>query len=425
MKTLKSLLVVFVSSLCLGVYAQSSLEEITANPEKSGGVYLAYPTEFTPQTKAPKGYKPFYISHYGRHGSRYLISNEDYTRSLNLFKEAHEQQALTALGEDVYKRLEQVFAEAEGHGGDLSPLGVRQHRGIAERMYNNFPDVFKNDANISARSTVVLRCTMSMVAFCDRLKELNPTLHIAYEASPKYMSYLNYQTPEANKFTDSRNGPWVEQFRKFQESMIHPDRLISTLFADNDFVLKKVNPATVMHDLYQITVGMQNIETKVSFYDLWQPQELFDLWQIGNFSFYVGTANHSDSHGIVAANAKHLLQNIVESADKAIATGNEVATLRFGHDGNVINLCALMQIENFGVAISDPRELYKVWANYKVTPMAANVQLVFFRNDKNPDDILVKVLHCEKEAHIPVATDIFPYYKWSDVRAYFQGILDK
>ena len=73
----KSLLALFVSLLCLGAYAQSSLEEITANPEKAGGVYLAYPTEFAPQSKAPKGYKPFYISHYGRHGSRYLISNED------------------------------------------------------------------------------------------------------------------------------------------------------------------------------------------------------------------------------------------------------------------------------------------------------------------------------------------------------------
>lgn len=163
--------------LMLGValHAQTSLEEITANPEKSGGVYLVYPSQFEPQTKAPKGYKPFYISHYSRHGSRYLISNEDYSRALDILKEGHEQHALTALGEDVYKRLQQVYDEAEGRGGDLSPLGVRQHRGIAERMYQNFPEVFKNNASLSARSTVVLRCTMSMVAFCDRLKELNPS----------------------------------------------------------------------------------------------------------------------------------------------------------------------------------------------------------------------------------------------------------
>ena len=83
-----------------------------------------------------------------------------------------------------------------------------------------------------------------------------------------------------------------------------------------------------------------------------------------------------------------------------------------------------MQIENFGVAVNNPWELYKSWANFQVAPMAANVQLVFFRNDKNPADILVKILHCEKEVHIPVQTDMFPYYKWSDVRAYFQHILE-
>ena len=40
--------------------------------------------------------------------------------------------------EDTHQRLLKVWEEAEGHGGDLTPLGVRQHRGIAERMYASF-----------------------------------------------------------------------------------------------------------------------------------------------------------------------------------------------------------------------------------------------------------------------------------------------
>ena len=99
-----------------------------------------------------------------------------------------------------------VWKEAKGHGGDLTPLGVRQHRGIAERMYTSFPEVFKGNPLISARSTIVLRCAMSMVAFGDRLKELNPNLRISYEASEKYMDYLNYHTDESNRFTSSHDG---------------------------------------------------------------------------------------------------------------------------------------------------------------------------------------------------------------------------
>lgn len=94
-------------------------------------------------------------------------------------------------------------------------------------------------------------------------------------------------------------------------------------------------------------------------------------------SFYVGNANHADGKGIVVANAKSLLRNILDSADEAIRKGGIAATLRFGHDGNVIPLVALMQIENCNVAVNDPYEVYKVWSDFKVVPMAANVQIIF------------------------------------------------
>ncbi len=422
---LKQLIIIGLMCICCApLGAQTTQEEMLSNPDKTGGVYLAYPLDFAPQTPAPKGYKPFYISHYGRHGSRYLIGDRDYKWVLDLFAEAHAKQALTELGEDVYQRLQQIWVEAEGHGGDLTPLGVRQHRGIAERMYTSFPEVFKGNPFISARSTIVLRCAMSMVAFGDRLKELNPGLRISYEASQKYMSYLNFHTDESNRFTSSQNGPWAEEYRKFEEAQARPARLIASLFKDKEFVLKRVNPKEVMWGFYWIAVDMQNMETKVSFYDLFQPQELFDLWQCINYRFYAGDANHAGGNGIVMANAKPLLQNILDSANDAIRNGGTAATLRFGHDGNVIPLVALMHIENLAVAASDPYQLYKVWSDFKVVPMAGNVQIIFFRNEKgSADDILVKIMHNENEVHIPVQTDKFPFYKWSDVEHYYRSLL--
>lgn len=405
--------------------AQTSKEEMFSSVEKTGGVYLAYPLDFGPQTPAPEGYKPFYISHYGRHGSRYLIADKDYKAVIDLFEEAHREKALSGLGEDTYRRLQKVWEEAEGRGGDLTPLGVRQHQGIAERMFASFPEVFQGTPSVSARSTIVLRCAMSMAAFGDRLKELNPGLRISYEASPKYMDYLNYHTDESNRFTSSKEGPWVEEYRKFEEAHTRPDRLVASLFDDARFILRKVNPQEVMWGLYWIASDMQNMETKESFYDLFQPQELFDLWQCVNYRFYVGNANHAAGNGIVVANAKSLLRNILDSAGEAIRKGGIAATLRFGHDGNVIPLAALMQIENTYAAVSDPYEVYKVWSDFKVVPMAANIQLVFFRKEKgNPEDVLVKILHNEKEVHIPVPTDRFPFYRWQDVENFYRLLLN-
>lgn len=411
-------LALVLATFGLGVNAQTTFEEISADLNKAGGVYLAYPKVEAKQTPAPKGYKPFYVSHYGRHGSRYLLGDGDYQWIIQLMTKADAVNGLTPLGKDVLQRLQLVWKETEGHGGDLTPLGVRQHQGIAERMSKNFPEVFRGKRHVSARSTVVYRCAMSMVAFGDRLKGLNPQLDINYEMSEKYMSYLNYHTDRSNAFTHGEKGPWVEEYRKFEAAQVQPDRLVNSLFSNADFIRCEVNPANLMWGLYWIAVDMQDIETPLSFYDIFTAQEMFDLWQCVNYRFYICNANPLASKGLVMANAKTLVENIIESADSAMKNRSIAATLRFGHDGNVIPLLALLQIENFDVAVAGPAEVYKHWCDFKATPMASNVQLVFFENKNR--DVLVKFLHNEKEVHIPVKTDIWPYYHWNEVKEYYQ-----
>ena len=46
--------------------------------EQKGGVYYAYHAPKDTLTAVPEGFKPFYISHYGRHGSRWLPSDSRY-----------------------------------------------------------------------------------------------------------------------------------------------------------------------------------------------------------------------------------------------------------------------------------------------------------------------------------------------------------
>ena len=398
--------------------AQTAKDEIFNDLNKAGGVYYAYPVSTVEQTPAPKGYEPFYVSHYGRHGSRYLIADNDYKWVLDLMRKAKDAGALTPLGLDALERVEKVWLEAEGRGGDLSPLGVRQHRGIAERMFNTFPEVF----DISARSTIVMRCAMSMDAFCERLKELNPQLNITREASNRYMCYMNYHSPESNEF-NAPDGPWQEEYRKFEESHTNADRLVGTLFSDSLWVVRNVNPHKVMWGFYWLAVGMQDIETKVSFMDLFEPQELFDLYQSFNYRFYVGDSNYPGSNGMLLDNAKPLLTNVVESADAVIASGKTGATLRFGHDGNLIPFAGLLGLKDCNNSVENPADFYKYFVSYKISPMAGNVQMIFFRNKKNNDDILVKFMLNERETSIPLETDSYPFYKWSDVRAYFMNIL--
>jgi hypothetical protein len=74
--------------------------------------------------------------------------------------------------------------------------------------------------------------------------------------------------------------------------------------------------------------------------------------------------------------------------------------------------------------VEDLGHLEDYWVNYRIYPMACNIQLVFYRPKKGNGDILVKALLNEKEATMPVKTDTYPYYKWQDIRKYYIKKLD-
>ena len=73
-------------------------------------------------------------------------------------------------------------------------------------------------------------------------------------------------------------------------------------------------------------------------------------------------------------------------------------------------------MKNFNVAVEAPEEVYKAWCDFQAATMAANVQMVFYKNKSN--DVLVKFMHNEREVHIAMDSDIWPYYRWNDVREY-------
>ena len=402
--------------------AQTTREEMVAHPEKCGGVYYAYPTTQRIDTPAPKGYQPFYVSHYGRHGSRYLISDNDYKWVMDVFDKAAAAGALTEQGLVVKERLERIWPEAEGRGGELSPLGARQHQAIADRLYKAYPGVFDDEAEVTAASTVVMRCAHSMFNFVDGLKTNNPALKVPMESGNRNMYYLNYHSPESGPYS-SHEGPWYQEYRKFKAEKTRPQRMMRELFNDELYVRRNIDPEGLMWGLYWIAVDMQNMETKVGFFDIFSPDELFNLWQVFNFNFYACNSSYPLAKGLHVDNAKNLVRNILETADEYVAAGKHGATLRFGHDGNIIPLAALLQLDNSVAYEADPYQLYRVYTDWRISPMAANIQMTLFRNAKT-GHILAKFMLNENEVHIPVATDKFPYYDWEETRAWLRKVID-
>ena len=125
-----------------------------------------------------RAYGPFYISHYGRHGSRYYWNAMLYQELSKLLTMAHEKQILTPEGEAFYEKFMAAKDELTAGVSELSDLGWEQHQGIARTMYNNFPEVFKNGGNVLAISSLTGRCVLSMASFCQELTQCNPKIEI-------------------------------------------------------------------------------------------------------------------------------------------------------------------------------------------------------------------------------------------------------
>jgi len=402
--------------------AQTDFAEIMANPDKVAGLYYLYPVSESANTNVPKGYEPFYISHYGRHGSRYLVGDNEYSIPHKIFSDADNAGVLTEKGKSLNKRLAAIWEDARGRSGELTEIGVRQHHDIAQRMYRAFPAVFKGSPVISARSTTVMRCAHSMAAFCEGLKELNPKLKIRRESAPRYMSYMANVCKRANEFTRS-DGPSAKSVIEFEAAMTKPERMLNELFSDSSYVNSRIDAKGLMRNLFRIAIDLPNSECGISIYDIFTIDELYDLWQAYNYRYYTHMSNPTSAAGAVLDNARPLLRNIIDSATAMIESGKNGADLRFGHDSCIVPLLGLMKVDGCYGSTDDPYKLHEVYADFKISPMAANLQIIFFRNKAG--DIIVKLLLNERETAIPVKTDIAPFYKWDDVKTYFNGILQQ
>lgn len=400
--------------LAVSAVAQTTREAMLADITKCAGLYTPYPDSVASPTPAPGGYVPFYVGQYGRHGSRYLGTDAEYDRVADLLARAADRGQLTSFGKDVSQRVSRIRELARGRGGELAPLGYRQHSAIAGRLLCECGEAFGEGARVTAVSTIYMRCAHSMFAFVQTLKEFNPGLDVTVESCARNMCYLSHLNSRANEFNAS--GKVTEPFAAFRAKMIDPRRLMASLFVDPQAVVLPCSQSDFAWWLYIVAIDLPNLECDARLWDVFTPDELFNLWQVFNYEYYTYHSGNPISGGAFIDSAKPLLKNFVDSADVYVASGRCGATLRFGHDSSVIPLAGLLQFPEASARVSDPSELYKSYTDWRVSPMASNIQMRLYRNDSG--DIIACFMLNEREMPLPdTPTDIYPYYRWQDARA--------
>jgi len=427
---MKKLLLTLVGAMfCMVLRAQTAAQEIRQNVLCTASNYMAYPGPIQQVlTPAPQGMKPFYISHYGRHGSRFHSRPSMYNEPYLTLARADSLGKLSDLGREVMLRLDIIRKDAENRWGELTPLGVQQQKDIARRMMERFPEVFEGHTDIDARSTGVGRCILSMEYALLEMLQHNPDLNVHHNATHRDMDYLNLQDKKlmALKF----NKPAKEWYDRYVSQTAHHTHLMRELFADTLYANKHVNMVDLSVQLFLIAAIMQNTELgqHITLYDLFDYDESYRIWKIGNARWYIGWGA-ADVNGAVQPYAqRNLLRRLIEDADKVLSQPNTKVELRFGHETVLLPLICLLDINGYGFTTNDLEQLEpNGWINYRIFPMSCNLQLVFYRRSPKDraDDVLFKVLLNENEATLPLPTNQAPYYRWSDFRRYYLDKLDR
>lgn len=391
------------------------------------GTSCLYPSVPLFLPKAPAGYRPEYLSHYGRHGSRFLVNPQQYASVYEVLSRAAAEDMLTPAGDSLWQFYSSVYPQLDKREGELSPLGAQQHLGIAERMVDRWPSLFRRGSRVEANSTNLERTMLSMQYFTQGLLSLRPQLKIHADASRSYMGRINQHTLENPRATEydvrwkKGTGLWRPAFEEYTEALIDPVPFCGRLFSDYGWFSGICSPLRFMLDFFDVAMNFPNCGLGGALLKAFTHDELLLMGRLDNYSFYVSKSRWpgGDKRGCYLSEA--VLGDIIDRAAEDMENGVSVR-LRFGHDGCMMALFALLRLEGWDAEIDDPSHAWEVWDVSQI-PMASNLQLVLFRG-RGGDVIFLPLLN-EQPMTFPLEDLGGHFYRWQDFLDYCAPILQE
>ena len=415
---------VLATGCCLASFAQSPehRQEVMAllkeDPTRSVNLHHNYeaPSKIV-DTPAPKGYKPFYVSHYGRHGSRYHWTLRYLDTPIAVLDSLNAHGLLTEEGKSVLNDLNVLKKAHDGQVGYLTHKGAAQHQEIAQRLCTRCPEIFrqKDRGEVYCVSTDVQRCIQSMANFCTQIARENPKLHITMDAGERFTKYLS----------NTEGVPGVGKRETFvMDSVLtanlDPSRLLKSWTTSPEDAVKfmKHGPEKFFVDVVWGGSTGQCLDMEDPYiYRHFNLDELYAIWAYNDVryhNFMNATVENKRARDLVGV---RVLKDILEKADAAIAGNDHAADLRFGHDTGLAPTLSALRIKGLETEHKMADAIDGVWYGFQGMPMASNLQMIFYRNRKG--DVLVKLLRNEVETTIPALRSVSgPYYRWDDLRGY-------
>ncbi len=362
---------------------------------------------------APDSLKPVYISHVGRHGSRYPASAKHSLELKQALESAAAQGTITPKGKQLLKLVDHVINTSHNRWGALDSLGMAEQRGIASRMFITFPAPF-TDGVVNAISSYSPRAMMSMFSFVHQLDRLNNKVEINTAAGRQNSPLMRPFDVDKDYIAYIKGGTWHEAYDPYFESTAPTAPIERAVGKGFDY--GESNPRDLSLIEYYVIAGLSAMSVEANPMDYFTLDEYNALWSIFNLRQYLQRAATTQS-SIPAEIASPLLLNIVTLTDEFIAGTNPASVnLRFGHAETLFPLLSLLRIPGSYYLTNYFDTVGQHWKDFANVPMAANIQFILFKSAKK-DKYYVRVDINERPIPL-IPNDERIYLPWDEARDY-------
>ena len=386
------------------------------------GTYMPYAYQDMGPETPPPGYEVVLINHISRHGSRYPISDKCIQTIHEILEQAAEINTLTTAGQKLLSQMDIWTKILQDKWGMLTPLGEQQQQGIGRRLVKRFgPQPFNM---IYAWIDPIERCVESYNSFMQGIESSTTFDNRIIDADylVRHNHILNFFETDSQYLEFVQNGSWHRDLELYEKQLLR----------DNNVAVNYISETTGMPTGQLIQFAMALYDCIAIAPDMQMPSELVPLmketdmrecWMVENARQYLEKGPSPLAGHIQTRIAMPLLENFIVTTEEGLNYNSPIAFLRFAHAETIIPFAALLEIPKASAITKQTPDIYKVWKDYEIAPMAANIIWVVFKNSEN--HYLIEMFLNEQPVTFPIETDHYPYYEWDKVKEYYTGIIQK
>ena len=360
----------------------------------------------------PDSLTPIHINHVGRHGSRYPAGSAHCQFVASMLRQADSLGTITPKGKSLRRLVDYAIAKTAGNWGALDSLGMAEHRGIASRMYRNFPSLFKN-GRVEAYSSYSPRCMMSMYSFVHQLARMDNHVEISASSGRDYSATIRPFDVNEDYLNFRKENPTTPAYEEYLATKVTDAPLRRVL--GEKFPIDSANVADCVLAEYYVLAGMSAMEVVCDMTEYFTIDELNALWSCFNLRQYLQWSMTTIST-IPADIASQLVLELVATTDKVVE-GNSSTTvnLRFGHGETVMPLTSLLRLKGCYYLTNYFDTVAQHWRDFESYTMAANVQFILFKSKRGGYYLRVDL----NETPIPLIPSKGQIYTpWREARDY-------